>query len=63
MITNDQMTQLRLLELRKLITDKEVIVQNMIRENNLEGWLCDWNWAASQINEEITNKLREVYGL
>jgi hypothetical protein len=63
MITNDQMTQLRLLELRKLITDKEVIIQNMIRENNLEGWLFDWNSAARQIDEEITNKLREVYGL
>ncbi len=60
MITNEQMTELRMLELRKLITDKELVIRNMTREENLGGWLCDWNWAAKQIDDEITSKLQIV---
>lgn len=63
MISNEQMTELRLLELRSLVADKEAIVQNMTRENNMDGWLCDWNGALHQVDAEIKEKLRTIYGL
>ena len=62
-ITNQQMTELRLLQLRSLVADKEVVIQNMERENQLGGWLFDHNEGIRQIEELIVDKQKEILGL
>ena len=63
MISNQQMTELRILQLRSLIADKEVVIQNMERENQLGGWLFDHNENVRQIDDLIADKQREILGL
>lgn len=62
-ISNQQMTELRILQLRSLIADKEVVIQNMERENQLGGWLFDHNENVRQIDDLIADKQREILGL
>jgi hypothetical protein len=62
-LSNQQYADLKLLQLRNLILDKEAAIQNMTRENRADGWLSDWSLTIRVIDEEITAKQREILGL
>ncbi len=63
MITNEQMTALRLLQLQSLLMDKQSVLHNMERENQLGGWQFDHNESIRQIDELIADKQKEILGL
>lgn len=62
MITNEQMTAFRLLQLQSLLMDKQSVLHNMERENKLDGWLFDHNESIRKIDELIADKQKEILG-